>query len=584
MMERGRHVGNGGVVADRAGSRARAGAKSPGGPPQLHHGTGAPIPRHPSRARRIVLAALGGLLAPLLAACPPAPRAADTVVYASGSDLESANPLVTVHPFARQVQRHALYVTLVRQDSLLRAAPYWAQAWSWSADRSTLTFRLDPSLRWHDGVPSTARDAAFTIDAARDSATGFPRRADLAGIVAVDAPDDTTLVVRFRVAPPDLPPIFAELPIVPRHLLDSVPRGRMRQAAFNDAPVGSGPFRFVERRPGQRWTFERVDEFPAALGGPARVRRFVVAVVDEPTTKFAGLVAGDLDAAGIAPTMASLVARDPTLRVVSYPVLFTNALVFNTSRPPFDDIRVRRGVSLSIDRERAIRAALAGYAIPAGGPVPPDNPLGVPARAEHDATRADSLLDAAGWRRGRDGVRAKGGRRFALTLLTVGSGDNAVEQLLQADLAARGIAVEIRQLELGAFLAEARARTKRFDLLVSGIPGDLSLAYLGAMFDSGLAGGPLDYAGWHTPALDAAFAAVRAARDGIALREAWARVQRELAADVPVAWLWHARGVQGVSARIDGIRMDLRGELATLSRWTPRPRHRDDGRPVAVAP
>lgn len=571
-MEQATEEGHDGMMArgarERNGRAGAAGERGRGVPPHLQLATGPAVRHHRARAARIVSTAVLALLA----GCPPAPRAADTVVYASGSDLESANPLVTVHPFARQVQRHALYVTLVRHDSALRIAPYWARSWSWSDDRRALTFGLHAGLRWHDGRASTARDAQFTLDAARDSATGFPRRADLASIAGVEAPDDTTLVVRFTVAPPDVPGILAELPIVPRHLLDTVPRGRMRQAAFNERPIGSGPFRFVERRPGQRWAFERVASFPAALGGPTTVRRFVVAVVDEPTTKFAGLVAGDLDAAGIAPTMASLVAADPTLRVVSYPVLFTNALVFNPSRPPFDDPRVRKAVDLAVNRERAIRAALAGYALPAGGPVSPDNPFAVPAAPAHDTLHADSLLDAAGWPRGADGVRARGGQRLALVLLTVGSGDNAVEQLLQADLAARGIRVEIRQLELGAFLAEARARTKRFDLLVTGIPGDLSLAYLAAMFDSQLAGGPLDYAGWHTRTLDDAFVRVRAARDAAALRAAWADVQRELARDVPVAWLWHARGVQGVSARLDGVRMDLRGELATLARWTPRPR------------
>src|SRR3712207_8202528 len=82
-------------------------------------------------------------------------------------------------------------------------------------------------------------------------------------------------------------------------------------------------------------------------------------------------------------------------------------------------------------------------------------------------------------------------RSFAL--LTVGRGDNAVEQLVQADLAARGIRMEIRQRELGAFLTEARAKTKAFDALITGIPGDLSRAYLTSMDDSRPAGGALDY-------------------------------------------------------------------------------------------
>jgi peptide/nickel transport system substrate-binding protein len=340
----------------------------------------------------------------------------------------------------------------------------------------------------------------------------------------------------------------------------------MRRAPYNTNPVGNGPFRFRTREAGRRWVFERSPDFPEDLGGPAKVARLVVAVVDEPTTKFAGLVSGELAVAGIAPTMASLVSSDPSLRVVSYPVLLSNGIVFNAARPPFDDVRVRKAVAAAIDRKRIIDAALAGYATPAYGPAPPDNPLALATPAP-DPKTADSLLDAAGWSRSADGRRAKSGKPLAFTLLTVGSGDNAVEQLLQADMRSHGITMEIRQLEFGAFLAEARANPKRFDALFTGIPGDLSLSYLAAMFDSKLAGGALDYAGFHSQELDAAFQRVSAARTHDELVNAWHDVQRLLDDAAPVAWVYHSRGVQGVTARLSGVRMDLRGEMPTLANW-----------------
>jgi peptide/nickel transport system substrate-binding protein len=127
--------------------------------------------------------------------------------------------------------------------------------------------------------------------------------------------------------------------------------------------------------------------------------------------------------------------------------------------------------------------------------------------------------------------------------------------------------MEIRQLEFGAFLAEARANPKRFDALFTGIPGDLSLSYLAAMFDSKLAGGALDYAGFHTPELDAAFQRASAARTRDDLVNAWHSVQRLLDDATPVAWVYHSRGVQGVTGRLSGVRMDLRGEMPTLANW-----------------
>lgn len=489
-----------------------------------------------------------------------------TVVYASGADLESANPLATIHPLSRQIQRFALFVTIAQYDSLLRPRPYLARAWTWSADRRELFLALHADVRWHDGSATTARDVVFTLDAARDPATGYYRAADLAGVTSVNAPNDTTVIVRFATPQPELPPVLCELPIAPAHRLASVARSALKTNSFGTAPIGNGPFRFERRDAGQRWVFSRNTDFPATMGGPPMLERMIVAVVDEATTKFAGLVSGELHVAGIAPNMAELTAEDPTLGVLSYPVLFANALVFNTTRPPFDDMRVRRAISAAINRERIVDVALSGFGAPSAAAVSADNPRALPApRLSRDSIGA--WLAAAGWQRSASQTWTKDGKPLAFMLMTVGTSDNAIEQLIQADLRAVGIEMSIRQVELGTFLTSARAPKKTFDALVAGIPGDLALSYLTAMFDSRYAGGALDYAGYHDPELNKRFAAVYAAPSSEALDAAWRDVQEALAAATPVAWLYHSRGVQGISRRLHGVRMDLRGELVTLSHW-----------------
>ena len=276
--------------------------------------------------------------------------------------------------------------------------------------------------------------------------------------------------------------------------------------------------------------------------------------------------------AGISPMMVALARRDATLAVLTYPVLFGTALFFNTTRPPFDDARVRLAVSRAIDRARVVEVALAGFGTPWPGPVPPGNRLAWSPAVVHDTVTADSLLDAAGWRRGADGVRRRGGTTLDVELLTVGSGDNVAEQLIQGDLAARGIVLRVRQTEMGAFLTTARADPKRFDVLIAGVPGDLSLAYVSALFDTRQRGGSLDYTGYHSPALDTLLRAASASPDGPPRREAWTRVQRALDSLAPATWIYHARGVQGVSRRVRGATMDLRGELVTVHDWSLAPR------------
>lgn len=511
----------------------------------------------------LILLALAGLTG-----CVSPQRPPDVVVFASGADLESPDPLVTTHPLSRQVQRYALLVTLLRYDSALTPQPYYARGWSWTNGGKDLRLVLAPDLHWHDGVPTTARDAAFTFLAARDPATGFARASELATLDTAVAVDDTTLLFRFRVAPPALPPLLCELPLLPAHLLERTSRDALRSATFERAPVGNGPFRFEGRERGSSWTFVRNDSFPPSLGGPPSLRGFVVAVVDEATTKYAGLVSGELDVAGIAPTMAPVAERDDMVRVVTYPVLFGTGLFFNTTRPPFDDLRVRRAVARSVDRRRIVDVALAGFGEPASTPVPSESPLAWRASPGRDTVLADRLLDDAGWRRGTDGIRRRGGRRLEVELLTVGSGDNVVEQLVQADLAARGIIMHIRQTELGTFLTTARAADKRFDVLLAGVPGDVALSQVNALFATSQRGGSLDYTGFHSGTLDEALAAAAAARSDSARRDAWLRVQVMLDSLAPATWLYQSRGVQGVTRRLHGLHMDLRGELVTLHEWS----------------
>ncbi|HET8835139.1 MAG TPA: ABC transporter substrate-binding protein, partial [Gemmatimonadales bacterium] len=100
----------------------------------------------------------------LLGGCQPAAtRRGATVLFASGADLQSMNPLVTLHPLARQVQRYVLLTTLARYDARLVPQPYLARAWTWSDDRRSLVLHLAAGVRWGDGVPTSARDVRWTL-------------------------------------------------------------------------------------------------------------------------------------------------------------------------------------------------------------------------------------------------------------------------------------------------------------------------------------------------------------------------------------------------------------------------------------
>jgi peptide/nickel transport system substrate-binding protein len=391
-------------------------------------------------------------------------------------------------------------------------------------------------VRWHDGQPTTARDVVWTLQAARDPATGYPRATDLGTLASVAAPDDSTVELRFTSAArarhsTDVPDVLTDLAILPAHLLDSVPHARLRQAAWNQQPVGNGPFRFVAHEANRRWVFARNEAFPAGLGGPPQVQRLIVVVVDDPMVKLSALVAGELDFAGISPQHVAFVRRHPALAIREYPLIFPYGLVCNTRRPPFDDPRARAAAALAIDRREIVDGYLFGFAAPADGAVPPGLPGYLPvAPTPFNPDSARRLVAGLG-------------KPPAFELLSVGSGEAPLEQMLQARLAAVGFHVTIRQLELGAFLDRVNGERHDFAAAVMGISGDAGLGFLQSLPQ----------------------------RTGMPLPADPAAAQRVLAEERPVVWLYHARGVLAMNQRVRGVRMDLRGELPTVALWRVEP-------------
>jgi len=493
--------------------------------------------------------ALVSILALAPACGAGAVRRESTVLYASGAELQSINPLVTTHPLARQVQKFVLFTTLARYDEHLVPRPYLARSWTWSADGRRLVFELQRGVRWHDSVPTSAADVVWTLEQARDPATGYPRAADLGAIRSVTARDSFHVEIAFGDPPGAFPDVLTDLAILPAHRFVGVSGRELRAAPFNRDPVGNGPFSYARHEPNRRWIFVRNADFPTDLGGPPALERLVIAIVDEPATKLAALTSGELDVAGINPAHAQFVRRTRYLTVRDYPVLMTYLLVLNLRRAPFGDRHVREAIDLSVDRDAIVRGYLYGFGTPATGVIPPDHPAALPGVVTPpNPDSARRLLARAGF--GTD-------RPLEFELLTVTTGENALEQMLQAQLARAGVHVTIRAIELGAFLARAQSAARDFDALVIGVPGDLELSYVRGLFDSRRLNEPLQYAGYANPALDRALDHAQ-----------WADVEHILAVDRAAVFLYHGRGVQGVTRRLTGAVMDLRGELPTVTQWT----------------
>ncbi len=292
-------------------------------------------------------------------------------------------------------------------------SPRLALGFEGSPDGRSVTFRLRPGVRFHDGRPFTAADVAY-------SALELWRRHQNLGRVvfkdleAVDTPDPLTAVFRFA-SPTPLQLIENALPaltaVVPRHLYEGTDP---LTNPHNQRLVGTGPFRFVEHRPGQFYRLERNPDYWEAP--KPHLDGIVYRVLPDRGAIAAALEAGEIHLAAFsAVPLADLarLARLPGIAVIDKGyegITYQITIEINHRRKELADVRVRRAIAHAIDPSFVVERIFLGYARPATGPIPRfDHRFYTDqvARYPYDPRRAEALLDEAGLPRGPDGVRFK---------------------------------------------------------------------------------------------------------------------------------------------------------------------------------
>jgi peptide/nickel transport system substrate-binding protein len=459
--------------------------------------------------------------------------------------------------------------------------PRVARSWE-HADSTTLVFHLDPRARWHDGVPLRAADVAFTFDVYRDTLVNSRFRPNLAAIDSVTVRDSLTAVFHFaRWYPEQLYDATYHMKVLPRHLLDSIPRARLASSAFSRAPVGSGPFRFVRWEAGA--SIEVAADTANFLGRP-KLDRIVWRIVPDLAAAVSALVAGEGDAIEVIP-QAELRARvraAPDLRLVPYPTNSVAYIAFNLKgrggrgvHPIFGDRDVRRAIAMGIDRTMVVRSLFGG-----DGEVP----VGATARAQwiwsdsipqlpYDTARARWLLEARGWRMRPDGVRAKGGvpLRFTLLLPTTSRARNDAAVLVQAQLRALGVDVQLQPLEFTLF--EQRSILKDFDASFQARTLDASPAGVLQLFGSeGVR--QSNYGSYASPAFDSLAHRAIGSSTRAEARPLWREALGTLNADAPAVFLFSPPFAAAVQRRFAGVRIRPDEWLAGVPQWYVPPRAR----------
>ncbi|RIY03788.1 ABC transporter substrate-binding protein [Aureimonas flava] len=497
-----------------------------------------------SRLLRTAAAAALTLLA-LAAQATAEPR--DTITLAMSIEPAGLDPTIAAPAAIGQVVWQNVFEGLTRIDADGKVLPQLAESWAVSEDGRTITFRLRANVAFHNGAAFDSASALFTLDRARGETSTNPQKQFFQVIDRIETPDAATLVLHLKEPSGNLLYRLAW------------PAAVMVEPGSADTnrsqPIGTGPFRFAEWRPGDRVRLERADSYWDEAHRPA-LRQAEFRFIADAQAQAAAIRAGDVDAIPEfgAPELYRSFEADPRLASVVGNTELKVVAGMNARRKPFDDPRVRRALMMAVDRAGLVEAAMSGYGHPIGSHYTPNDPgyrdlTGV---APYDPEAAKALLTEAGFP---DGFRATI-RTPQMTYATRSS------EILQALLAEVGVTLDIVPTEFPAVWV---------DQVLNGHDFDMTIVAHAEPMDIGIYARPDYYFGYHSEAFDRENREAERATDEAARLAHYGRAQEILAEDVPALYLFVMPKLGLWDKRLTGLWADepIPSNDLTDVRWAP---------------
>ncbi|WP_353147632.1 ABC transporter substrate-binding protein [Pollutimonas bauzanensis] len=375
---------------------------------------------------------------------PPNGKKGGSLTILSNSAINSLNPAIQ-SGVATAVPGSQLFASLLLVDDKWQFHPYLADSWEKSDDGKAYTFKLNKTAVFHDDKPITSEDVAFSVMTVKENHPfGKSMYANLEG---VETPDPHTVVIKFSEPNPALlleVSTPALLPILPKHIYSE---GPIRSNAYNNKPIGSGPFKFVDYKPGQYLTMERFDKF---FKGPANLDKITVVIIKDGNAATLALQRGDIQYAPYPPLRLSDIDRlskNPKLTVSHKGYEGVGAITwleFNMVKEgPLQNVKVRQAISYAIDRKFITEKLHQGQTKPIFSPLHPDSPFFNKDLDPYtlNLDKANKLLDEAGFPKKDDG------NRFSLTLDYIPTNPDLsknVAEYMRPELDKIGIKIELR--------------------------------------------------------------------------------------------------------------------------------------------
>lgn len=438
-------------------------------------------------------------------------------------------------------------LTAVQQDLSIGAG--LADSWTVSDDSLTYEFTLPQGASFHDGSSLDAEDVAASLRRVQSEDMASPLASRVSPITGIDVVDAQTIKLSLDEPFAAILSSLAGIAIVPAEM-------ETDKESLQQVPVGTGPFKFDSWTPNSHISLVKFDGY--RVDGLPKLDGVKVNFVPESATRQVGIGGGDYHLLpGIDPATALQLGANPSVTVQQTQNVSYTLLGMNTTRAPLDNAKTREAINMLLDRDEIIAGALFGAGVPAG-PLSPALATWALDTAEYgcykrDVDAAKALLKEAG---------AEGAKISILVLPRQDAKD--IAQVIQQQLMAGGIEVELQNKEIGEFVQDWK--NSDFDMFVSANGGSPDPdEYFYRTFRTG---GSTNVFKYSDTEVDAWLDEGRKLTDPAARKAVYDQVQRKLACEGPIAHLAYGNLSTAVSNKVSGFEIYSTGLLASLTSAT----------------
>ncbi len=403
------------------------------------------------------------------------PERGDTAILTLITDVDSLNPYTSSSADASNLH-DMIWPRLMEEQADYYAGPpsftpFVAASWTYGEDGLSISFTLREAA-WSDGTPITGDDVRFSWEAAKHPGVAWNSASIVDFIADIEVRSPREITVKYTERYPYQLMDINDVHILPRHVFGKVPFDQWQKVGTWDeqAKVSGGPWLLDKNVPNQEVAFVRNPRF----WDPEKpyLERVVWKVQGNMETNLNAMLAGDVDfMLSVPPKDAGRVLADEDLLLYTYVTRAIGWIGWNTRKAPFDDVRVRRAMTHAIDRENIVEAIFYGYAQVAGPIIirslwASDHAI---EPLEFDPEASEKLLEAAGWKKGADGVRAKDGKRLSFALVTNAGNEvrKKICEYVQSNLREVGVEVELRPQDFNQMTQQLKRHN--FEAFVGGM-------------------------------------------------------------------------------------------------------------------